>query len=175
MNGTKLITVAALIVVSLGATCLAQDPPKKTWVWLTKQGVWGYGYQIEEGPAPGPLADRPRHETGTRRTRAHHRPLWLRRDLESVPCRGRTGPPWLTTTTFPPGPPKTTLRRTNRGIGHHVTINCFQNCAWNTPDAASTAEEWMNSRGHRANMLTPSATRFGIAFGPGPYWTMNAE
>ena len=29
MNGTKLITVAALIVVSLAASCLAQDPPEE--------------------------------------------------------------------------------------------------------------------------------------------------
>ena len=79
------------------------------------------------------------------------------------------------TTIFRPGRPKTMRAQSSRGIGHHVTINCFQNCAWNTPDAASTAEEWMNSRGHRANMLEPSATRFGIAFGPGPYWTMNAK
>ncbi len=53
MNGTKLITAAALIVVSLAGSCLAQDPPKKSWVWLTKQGVWGYGYQIDEGPNRG--------------------------------------------------------------------------------------------------------------------------
>ena len=33
---------------------------------------------------------------------------------------------------------------------------------------------WMNSPGHRQNMLQPDMSRFGIAFGPGPYWTMNA-
>jgi uncharacterized protein YkwD len=33
----------------------------------------------------------------------------------------------------------------------------------------------MNSPGHAQNMLSPSATRFGIAYGPGPYWTMNLQ
>jgi hypothetical protein len=174
MNGTKLITVATLIVVSLAATCLAQEPPKKTWVWLTKQGVWGYGYQIEEGPQQGlwridPDSKRAPEEVvpttdpygfaailNQYRAAAGLAPLTYDHDLSAWAAQNN-------------------VAQNNRGIGHHVTANCYQNCAWNTPDAASTAEEWMNSRGHRANMLTPSATRFGIAYGPGPYWTMNAE
>jgi uncharacterized protein YkwD len=62
-----------------------------------------------------------------------------------------------------------------RGLGHHVLPNCYQNCGWNYSDAWSLARGWMNSPGHRENMLTPSATRFGIAYGPGPYWTLNAQ
>ena len=174
MNGTKLITVAALIVISLGATCLAQDPPKKTWVWLNKQGVWGFGYQIEEGPQQGlwridpdskiapedlvPTTDSYGFAAILNQHRAAHglAPLTYDHDLSAWAAQNN-------------------VAQSSRGIGHHVTINCYQNCAWNTPDAASTAEEWMNSRGHRANMLEPSATRFGIAYGPGPYWTMNAK
>ena len=41
--------------------------------------------------------------------------------------------------------------------------------------AASVAQAWMESRGHRQNMLSSSVTHFGIAYGPGPYWTMNAR
>jgi uncharacterized protein YkwD len=62
-----------------------------------------------------------------------------------------------------------------RGIGHHVNPCCFQNCGWNYADAPSVAQGWMNSPGHRENMLSPSITRFGIAMGPGPYWTLNAR
>jgi uncharacterized protein YkwD len=62
-----------------------------------------------------------------------------------------------------------------RGLGHHVNPCGVQNCAWNYPDASSTAEGWMNSPGHRRNMLSPSITHVGIAFGPGPYWTLNAR
>ena len=62
-----------------------------------------------------------------------------------------------------------------RGLGHHVNPCGVQNCAWNYPDASSTVDGWMNSPGHRRNMLSPSITQVGIAFGPGPYWTLNAR
>lgn len=62
-----------------------------------------------------------------------------------------------------------------RGLGHHVSPFAVQNCAWNYPDANSTVEGWLNSPGHRRNMLSPSITTVGIAFGPGPYWTLNAR
>lgn len=65
--------------------------------------------------------------------------------------------------------------QTRKGLGHHVNPNCFQNCAWNYSDVWSAATGWMNSAGHRQNMLSPSIRRFGIAYGPGPYWTWNAQ
>lgn len=66
------------------------------------------------------------------------------------------------------------VAQSRRGLGHHINPNCFQNCGWNYSDAGGVARGWMDSPGHRANMLSPSITRFGIAYGPGPYWTMNA-
>lgn len=60
-----------------------------------------------------------------------------------------------------------------RGLGHHVVPGCSQNCGWNYSDAQQAAQGWLDSPGHRANMLSPSATHFGIAYGPGPYWTLN--
>jgi len=63
----------------------------------------------------------------------------------------------------------------NRGLGHHVNPNCVQNCAWNYGSVASVIQGWINSPGHRANLFNPSITRVGIAYGPGPYWTMNAQ
>ena len=67
------------------------------------------------------------------------------------------------------------VKQCSHGLGHHVSPNCNQNCAWNTPDAESVAQAWMESPGHRANMLDTTSSRFGIAFGPGPYWTMNTR
>ena len=67
------------------------------------------------------------------------------------------------------------VAQTRRGLGHFVNPNCFQNCAWNITDAATAAQMWMNSTGHRENMLSPNISRFGIAYGPGPYWTLNAQ
>lgn len=61
------------------------------------------------------------------------------------------------------------------GLGHHVNPSGVQNCAWNYSNADEAAAGWMNSPGHRENMLSPSITRVGIAFGPGPYWTLNAR
>lgn len=65
--------------------------------------------------------------------------------------------------------------QSSRGLGHHILPNCFQNCCWNVGDAGSAANMWMNSPAHRDNMLNPSVSRFGIAYGPGPYWTLNAQ
>jgi hypothetical protein len=174
MSSTTRITTAALVLVAMAASCPAQDQPTKQWVWLVKQGVWGYGYQIRDGP---------------------HRGLW-RVDPDS-----KRAPKELVPTTDPYGfaallnhyrvaaglPPlaydhdlsawaaQNNAEQSNRGLGHHVNPNCHQNCAWNAPDAVSVAAEWMNSPGHQANLLAPSLSRFGIAYGPGPYWTMNAQ
>ena len=154
MNGTKLITVAALIVVSL-AGYLPGARPAEEVVGMAQQAR-GLGLRIPDRrrARTRALADRPRHETCPRRAGARHRPLRLRRHPESVPGGRRTRPAGLRPRAFRLGA-QNNVAQSNRGIGHHVTINCFQNCAWNTPDAASTAEEWMNSRGHRANMLEP--------------------
>lgn len=63
----------------------------------------------------------------------------------------------------------------NRGLGHHVNPGCLQNSGWNYSDAWSCAVGWMNSPAHRDTLLAPSASSFGIAYGPGPYWTLNVR
>lgn len=60
-----------------------------------------------------------------------------------------------------------------RGLGHHVVPGCNQNCGWNYSNPQEVAQGWMDSPGHRANMLSPAVRSFGIAYGPGPYWTLN--
>lgn len=62
-----------------------------------------------------------------------------------------------------------------RGLGHHVNPNCYQNCAGDFAGAAHVMQGWVASPGHRANLLEPSIRRVGIAYGPGPYWTLNAR
>lgn len=51
---------------------------------------------------------------------------------------------------------------------------CGENIAWNQPTGQAVAEAWMNSDGHRANILNATFVRFGMAVcstGGGPYWT----
>lgn len=61
------------------------------------------------------------------------------------------------------------------GLGHHVMANFSQNSGFNQSSVFEIARQWMNSPGHARNMLTPTASRFGIAYGPGPYWTLNLQ
>ncbi|RUL87908.1 CAP domain-containing protein [Tautonia sociabilis] len=61
------------------------------------------------------------------------------------------------------------------GLGHHVLANFFQNSGFNQSTVAEIALSWMNSPAHAQNMLAPGVTRFGIAYGPGPYWTLNLQ
>jgi hypothetical protein len=174
MSGATRLMTAAMALLAMATSCPAQDQPTKQWVWLNKQGVLGYGYQIQDGP---------------------HRGLWRvdpdskRAPEELVPATDLYGfaailnryralaglPPLAYDHELSAWAASNNAEQAIRGMGHHVNPNCHQNCAWNTPDAASVAEAWMDSRGHQANMLNPSITRFGIAFGPGPYWTMNAK
>jgi hypothetical protein len=67
------------------------------------------------------------------------------------------------------------LAQNARGLGHHVNPGCFQNSGWNYADAWSLIVGWINSPAHRDTLLSRSVTRFGIAYGPGPYWTLNAR
>ena len=150
------------------------DTPVKQWVWLEKQGLWGYGHRIESGeyqglwridpdtkrpPAvPEPPADPHGFTAMLNRLRATVGlgPVAYDQDLSAWAARNNAA-------------------QCHRGLGHHVNPNCLQNSAWNTPDASSTLSTWLNSPGHRENLLSPEITRVGLAHGPGPYWTMNAR
>lgn len=59
-----------------------------------------------------------------------------------------------------------------RGLGHYVNPNCWQNSGWNYSDTYSVFLGWYNSPGHRSAMMA-NVTSYGIAHGPGPYWTLN--
>jgi uncharacterized protein YkwD len=62
-----------------------------------------------------------------------------------------------------------------RGQRAGVTV-LGENIAYGQPDPASVMTAWMNSPGHRANILNCSYTRLGVgvAYGPGgPWWTQD--
>lgn len=52
--------------------------------------------------------------------------------------------------------------------------NAAENIAWNQPNAQAAVTTWMNSSGHRANMLDPQLTEIGAAMARSsrgePYW-----
>lgn len=172
-NVTRL-TLAALMLIATTSPSFAVREPEKQWVWLAKQGVWGYGYQIQEGPHTGLWRVDPDSKRAPEASVPASDPYGFTAVLNSY--RASAGlPPLAYAPDLSMWASNNNAEQAQRGLGHHVVQNFTQNCAWNTPDAASTAAEWMNSPGHRANMLDPSAQRVGIAYGPGPYWTMNAQ
>jgi uncharacterized protein YkwD len=169
-------TTTALVLAALMANSQAQDAPVKQWVWLEKQGAWGYGYQIPDGPHKGLW----RIDPGSKRTPEEV-------EAEAAPATDPYGfAAYLNAYRASAGLAPleydaelanwaawNNAEQSGRGLGHHVHPNCLQNCAWNTPDAARTLDQWAGSRAHRENLTSPSVSRYGIAYGPGPYWTLN--
>jgi hypothetical protein len=162
------LAVLGLVLATNVQARARENTPPKQWVWLADQGVWGYGYQIQDGPHRGlwrvdpdskqpPACDPYGFTYVLNRIRASHGlpPVCYDTDLSSWAAHNN-------------------VAQCRQGIGHHVVPNCCQNSGWNYASAEEVASGWMNSPGHRATMLMPSMTRFGIAYGPGPYWTMNA-
>lgn len=187
-------TMTALMFFVTATACRAEDEPTKQWVWLPKQTLIGFGYKIADGPhrglwridpetkrlhelvgppapvvKPAPAAN-PVPPPPAARPAAD--PYGFAAHLNTL--RASAGLPPLA---YDPGLSNWAARnnsaQASHGLGHHINPNCFQNCAWNTTTAASTADQWVASAGHRENMLTRSARTYGIAFGPGPYWTLN--
>lgn len=170
MTLALILSASAVRAAEAEALAPAADPaPAKQWVWLAQQGVWGYGYQIKEGPHSGLW----RIDADSKWAPAPADPYGFAAVLNRIRASMGLGPaaydPSLSSWAV-----QNNVAQSNRGLGHHVNPNCYQNCGWNYADAESVASGWMNSPGHRQNMLTPNMSRFGIAFGPGPYWTMNA-
>lgn len=52
-----------------------------------------------------------------------------------------------------------------------------ENIAWNQADAKEVVRSWMNSDGHRANILNRGYSTIGVgmAVGNGPYWTQQFQ
>ena len=186
-TSTRIMTAAVLAFLAAPAACPAEEsipessaveaksPVVKQWVWLPKQGVYGYGYRLQDGPHKGlwridPDSKRTPEELSPPAADSYGFAAVLNQYRVSAGL-----PPLAYDEQLSNWAAHNNAAQAHKGIGHHVVPNCTQYCAWNTPDAVRTAGEWMNSPSHRANMLSPSASKFGIAFGPGPYWTMNAQ
>lgn len=179
MSRTIALAKTAGILTLLGAVFAttvvrADDVPAKQWVWLKEQGVWGYGYQLKDGAHRGRWKIDPGTKVAPEDVTPVSDPYGFAAVLNAH--RAAAGLPALS---YDAGLSRwaaaNNVAQAARGIGHHIVPNCYQNCAYNSTSAEEAASDWMNSRGHRANMLNPSITRFGVAYGPGPYWTMNAQ
>jgi Cysteine-rich secretory protein family len=174
MNHASRYFAAAMLVLLGASSSFGQDQPNKQWVWLESQGVWGYGYQIQEGPHRGLWRVDPDSKRAPEEAVPTTDPYGFAAILNQY--RAEAGlPPLAYDHELSSWAASNNAAQASQGMGHHVTPNCYQNCAWNAPDAASVGQAWMESRGHRKNMLASSVTHFGIAYGPGPYWTMNAR
>jgi uncharacterized protein YkwD len=80
------------------------------------------------------------------------------------------------------------LARTGRGLSHRgsdgsdlqtrlrragvTACAAAENLAQGTPDIRSTLAQWMASDAHRANILNPQVTQFGLARGAGGIWVL---
>jgi cysteine-rich secretory family protein len=145
----------------------AAAAPRKQWVWLKSQELWGYGYQRSDG-------------------------LWVidpgskRKAAPVDPNAEPTGfLSWLNSTRAAFGLPAVghdpnlsswaavnNAQQQARGMGHHVMGPARrQNCAMGP--GSNIGSMWMNSPAHRAALLDPSIRWIGIA-GMGAYWTFNA-
>ena len=52
---------------------------------------------------------------------------------------------------------------TNNQTLQHTLVAVGENIAWNQRDSGEVVRDWMNSDGHRANILNGSYTRIGVA------------
>lgn len=66
-----------------------------------------------------------------------------------------------------------TLDTRLQAVGY-VYRDAAENIAWNQQDARAVVDGWMNSSGHRANILDPALTQIGAAMARSskgePYW-----
>ena len=50
MKVTLILSAGAVLGVAAEVPATTPEPePARQWVWLESQGVWGFGYQIQEG------------------------------------------------------------------------------------------------------------------------------
>ncbi|MFO0956574.1 MAG: CAP domain-containing protein [Isosphaeraceae bacterium] len=172
-------------------------PPGATeqWVWLTDQKIWGYGYKLQDGPFKGMWRVRYKAKspstaqsaagssaspvvqtsyTTTRPAAPAGDPYGFVAILNQM--RASSGlPPVAYDANLSAWASQNNAAQNSYGLGHHVNPGSYQNSGWNYANAAAVAQAWLASPGHAAAMLANGISRVGIAYGPGPYWTMNAQ
>ena len=171
------------------------DPVRKQWVWLTKQGVWGYGYQRADGFWMIDAGTKLSPEDFKRTQREQLQSTVAPAVSSPTPAPAQAAAPasdpygfvgWLNTTRASAGlrpvgidpnlsssAQQNNVQQQSRGLGHFVMGPARrQNSA--VGNYAGIGAMWMASPAHRAALLDPTITSVGIA-GLGVYWTYNAR
>jgi uncharacterized protein YkwD len=208
---TEIAPQAEAAPATNAATYAVPPGAKEQWVWLTDQEMWGYGYQLQDGPFKGmwrvrhkvPPASSTQSSSGVQTASySSSQPAQALKPTSYVASSNKpapaaaarpTGDPYgfvgilnrmrassgLAPVAYDPNlsawASQNNSAQNSMGLGHHVNPGTYQNSGWNYGSATEVANAWMNSPGHRAAMLAAGITRVGIAYGPGPYWTMNAQ
>ena len=177
------------------------DPVRKQWVWLTKQGVWGFGYQRADGfwmIDPGTKLSPDDFRRVQQEQQQSTAPTVVAAEPAAAPAvapvvaqaapasdpYGFVG--WLNATRASSGlgpvgvdpnlsswAQQNNVQQQSRGLGHYVMGPARrQNSA--VGNYAGIGAMWMASPAHRAALLDPTITSVGIA-GLGVYWTFNAR
>jgi len=72
-----------------------------------------------------------------------------------------------------PGADYPTLESRLQAVSY-IYGSAAENVAWNQPSAQAVVSSWMNSAGHRANILDPGLREIGVAMAKSsngqPYW-----
>ena len=167
---------------------ITEPAAAKQWVWLWRQGLFGYGYQRTDGlwvidagskrlpaPAPTPAA-----------------PVQVQAQAAAALAPAPTGDPygfvhWLNATRASFGLPavgvdpdlsawaqQNNSQQASRGMGHHVMGPARRQNAAMGASSGSVGPMWMADGPHRAALLDPTIRWIGIA-ALGSYWTYNAR
>jgi uncharacterized protein YkwD len=140
--------------------------PAKQWVWLPKQGCFGFGYKRADGLwviDPGT-----KRKTAKTSSELGGFLNWLNSTRARYGLGAVGHDPNLTSWAA-----ANNSQQQARGMGHFVMGPASrQNCA--VGSAATIGSQWMNSPAHRAALLDPSIRWIGLA-GIGAYWTLNVR
>ena len=183
---TCIVASLSFVAVSARGQDAAPDTVRKEWVWLTKQGVFGYGYRRADGywvidagtkrrpgdpDAPNlsiPATTPPATALATTAAADYGFVAWLNGERARYGLGAVFSDPALTADAQ-----QNNAWQQVRGMGHFFMGRARrQNAAIGT--AASVGAQWMASSPHRAALLDPTISTIGIA-GLGVYWTFNAR
>src|SRR5260370_41848696 len=126
MSGATRLMTAAMALLAMATSCPAQDQPTKQWVWLNKQGVLGYGYQIQDGPQRGLW----RVDPDSKRAPEELVPATDLYGFAAILNRYRALaglPPLAYDHELSAWAASNNAEQATRGMGHHVNPNCHQN------------------------------------------------
>lgn len=162
----------------------AEPAATKQWVWLWRQGCWGFGYRRGDGlwvidpgskrlPAAAPAAPQQAQAAAPAQAPAASADPygfvhWLNATRASFGLPAVGVDPSLSQWAQ-----SNNSQQQSRGLGHYVMGPARrQNSAMGA--YSTIGAMWMASPAHRSALLDPSIRSIGIA-GLGAYWTFNAN